>query len=60
MKIPKVGTFWRHKSGTVYEVMIVANQKASKSDYPVIVIYKDKEQNIWARNLEKWQEMEEL
>lgn len=60
MKIPHNGTKWKHKSGKVYEVVIVANETATKSDYPITVVYKDTEGNIWARTLEKWQEMEEL
>lgn len=60
MKIPSKGSKWKHKSGTIYEVIIVANEKATKADYPVTVVYKDIDGNIWARTLEKWQEMEEL
>lgn len=60
MKIPQPETKWKHKSGTIYEVVIVANEKATKTDYPITVVYKDKEGNVWSRTLEKWQEMEEL
>lgn len=60
MKIPEQGTKWKHKSGTIYEVVIVANEKATKADYPITVVYKDIDGNIWARSLEKWQEMEQV
>lgn len=60
MKIPEKETQWKHKSGTIYEVVIVANEKATKADYPITVVYKDSEGNVWARTLEKWQEMEPL
>lgn len=60
MNIPANGTKWKHKSGTIYEVIIVTNEKATKADYPITVVYKDNEGNIWSRNLEKWQEMEAL
>ncbi len=60
MKIPKQGSKWKHKSGTIYEVVIVANEKATKQDYPITVVYQDSEGNVWARTLEKWQEMEAL
>lgn len=60
MKIPQIGTKWQHKSGTIYEVVIIANEKATKVEYPITVVYKDEKGNIWSRTLDKWQEMKEL
>lgn len=60
MEIPKIGSKWKHKSGKIYEVVTVSNLKATKSDYPITVVYKDDNEDIWSRTLEKWQEMEKI
>lgn len=60
MKIPQIGTQWKHKSGKLYEVVIVTNEQATKVDYPITVVYKDSEGYIWSRTLDKWQEMEQV
>jgi len=60
MEIPKIGSRWKHKSGKIHEVVVVSNLKATKSDYPITVVYKDDDGDVWSRTLEKWQEMEKV
>lgn len=45
------GSKWKHHSGKVYEIICVANKNATKITFPVTVVYKDEEENIWSRPL---------
>jgi hypothetical protein len=58
---PSVGSIWRHaKSEKEYAVVLVANEKATKPDYPVIINYEEvnKTRNgpTWAKTLDRWYE----
>jgi hypothetical protein len=59
-EIPEISSKWKHKNGTTYEVVLVANILATKADYPIIVNYKNDAGEVWARTLEKWQEMTKI
>jgi hypothetical protein len=60
IKIPEINSKWKHKSGKTYTVLMITNENATKQDYPITVVYKDNENNVWSRTLEKWSEMEKL
>jgi hypothetical protein len=53
---PKPEDFWLHeKSGHLYKILMLTNEHATKSDYPVQVVYQDIENNhIWSRPLTEW------
>ena len=57
MNIPERNSQWAHKSGTVYMVLCVTNEMATKtSEYPVTVVYVNAKEGgpIWSRPLSGW------
>lgn len=52
---PKPLSKWLHKNGNLYVVLCVANTAAQMPDeYPVTVVYQDRNDVIWARPLNRW------
>jgi len=55
MMVPSVGSKWRHKSGTVYTVLMLANDCTERPyEYPVTVVYQGGNGLIWCRPLYRW------
>ncbi len=53
MLIP--GSKWGHHGGAVYEVLMMANSRSTKAEYPVTVVYKNVHNgSIWSRPLSEW------
>jgi hypothetical protein len=52
--VPRDNTKWQHTSGSVYEVITVANMNATKPEYVRTVVYRDQDQNVWTRPLSDW------
>lgn len=43
---------YRHiDSGAVYRIIHIANQSATRPDWPLIAVYEDSDGRIWARPL---------
>ena len=49
--IPKTGSKWRHHTGIEYKVLMVANKANPNGNYPITVIYKGSNGNIWGKSL---------
>ena len=56
MIIPKVNSIWEHKSGTLYEVILIPNiNSVDEERYPVTVVYQNVDTgDVWSRPLAKW------
>ena len=55
IEIPKINSEWYHKgTDKKYTVIVVANENATKKDYPIIVVYRDDNDNIWAKDLKRF------
>lgn len=56
VEIPKEGSYWRHKNGGAYRVIVVANEKSDRLDeYPITVVYRRLIDNtVWSRLLSRW------
>ena len=47
----KEGSMWEHHSGREYCVVGFANVAHLNAEYPIMVIYKGKNGNVWAKTL---------
>lgn len=59
--LPRTRSLWRHKergAQVQYQVLYVANQHASRDNYefPLAVVYRDRELRVWARPLHRFLE----
>lgn len=53
--IPKIGSIWKHSSGSLYVIYDFSNEKTTQPDrYPVMIHYKDSNQDKWSRPLADW------
>lgn len=52
--IPEPNTIWKHRTGKLYTVVVIANRLATDKRYPITVVYKDGEDNIWTRPFSDW------
>jgi NTP pyrophosphatase (non-canonical NTP hydrolase) len=50
---PEPGSYWEHTSGTVYQVLFLANLH-NNPRYPRTVIYRGPNGNIWSRRADDW------
>ena len=50
-------TNWQHKNGSVYEVLMIANEQTAMPDvYPVTVVYRNiANGRIWSRPVSEWE-----
>lgn len=52
---PELNTFWQHTNGAVYEVISYTNTKSTDfARYPLTIVYKDTNGNVWSRPLADW------
>lgn len=56
MTNPNPGSIWRHTSGAVYEVLLLANEEADDPQkWPTTVVYQGLvSRKVWARRLSGW------
>lgn len=54
MEVPKKGSKWKHYNGLVYEVEAITNQHSIRPEYPVTVVYRGANGNLWSRPLHDW------
>lgn len=54
MSIPKVGDYYRHHSGRVYRVVLVANDHGTNPEYPVSVAYEGENGFHWIKTIERF------
>ena len=55
--IPKFMSEWVNQSGRRYAFICIANKNAARVDeYPLTVVYKDQDENVWALPLSRWHE----
>lgn len=48
-------SLWRHTSGRIYRVLFLTNTESTRLDkYPVTVIYRGENNNVWSRPLYDW------
>lgn len=46
-------TVWRHRNGTLYTILHVANTTNTEK-YPLTVVYQGENGRVWARELRDW------
>lgn len=51
--VPVPGSVWRHSSGRVYRVMLIAN-RPNDERYPLTVVYEDASAEVWTRRADDW------
>jgi hypothetical protein len=53
---PKPGQIWRHRNGTLYEVLMLANNHSENAAYPTTVVYRtcSFSGRVWARPMHDW------
>ncbi len=52
MKIPAIGSKWRHHKGGIYTVVIVSNECSTDKDkFPVTIIYQGDNGKVWSAGL---------
>lgn len=54
--IPKTGSKYRHRNGNLYEVLMIANANSDRAEYPITVVYRGNNGNIWAKTLADFNE----
>jgi hypothetical protein len=55
MMDPKPNETWTHYNGNVYTVMFLTNTSGKpNSNYPVTVVYKGNNGNVWSRPIRDW------
>ena len=56
MEIPKIGSLWTHKSGSIYKVQMITNESSTKDSYPITVVYiaLNTSRKVWSRPLSDW------
>jgi len=53
--LPEPGTWWRHKNGSRYKVIMITNQHSKLPDkYPVTIVYAGENGHDWSRPLKYW------
>lgn len=52
---PLIGDY-KHHTGTIYHVVAITNEQATKPDWTVDVVYYDDEGRWWSRPLSDFQE----
>jgi len=50
-QIPKPKSKWQHHNGCKYEVIAVANLDSEREEYPITVVYKGVNGEIWSKPL---------
>lgn len=50
-EIPKPESRWQHRNGCYYTVLFLTNAENENSDYPVTVVYRGDNGNLWSRPL---------
>ena len=52
--IPEIGSTWKHRSGRIYTVVFITNVGFINQKYPVTVVYRGENGNVWSRPLSDW------
>lgn len=50
----KPKTTWQHRNGNVYEVIMLTNEQSTNDNYPVNVVYRGNNGNVWSRPISDW------
>ena len=52
---PEIGSYWQHRNGVVYEVLMITNADSSKPEYPPTVVYQGAvNRKLWSRPVADW------
>ena len=55
MSVPEIYSRWKHENGNEYNVILIANENAPAcSEYPIVVIYRGDNGNVWAKNIDNF------
>ena len=49
-----IGSIWEHYNGNKYEVILLTNENSGNEKYPITVVHKGENGNIWSRPLSEW------
>jgi len=55
-KVVNIGSTWKHSSGIVYKVLLIANTEGDqvKEKYPATVVYQGPNGKVWSGRLDDW------
>lgn len=52
---PTTGSYWQHRNGVVYEVLMITNADSTKPEYPPTVVYQGAvNRKLWSRPVADW------
>lgn len=54
VELPEIKSMWQHRNGIIYEVVCIANDASPSQSYPVMVVYKGANGNVWTRRADDW------
>lgn len=54
--LPQIGSIWEHKNGNLYRVLLVTNTESTNKKYPVTIVYRGANGNLWTKSLDKFLE----
>ena len=55
IKLPEIGSRWRHRNGNLYEVESITNISTERPEkYPVTVVYRGENGKLWSRAAADW------
>lgn len=54
MKELEIGSKWTHRNGNKYEIILITNENSVNDKYPITVVYKGENGNIWSRLMSDW------
>lgn len=48
--LPRVGSYWKHRNGNIYQVFAVTNLSDRQAEYPVTICYRGPNGKAWSKN----------
>ena len=48
-------SYWKHvETGNLYRIINVTNVEATKKNFPLTIVYEDKDHKLWSRSASSW------
>lgn len=54
--LPKLipGTWWKHRNGNMYEILMITNRHHNNYKYPITVVSQGENGELWSRRADDW------